>query len=206
MNRIVIRRAVLALMAAAVVPLAVAQGSDPVRIGVMLPLTGPAALAGTSILEGVRFAAEEANAKGGVKGRPIQLFIENDEGSTTKGVTAVRKLIESDKVIAISGTYVSAVALASFKVAKEFHVPMISAGSTSSNVTDANTPGDPWFFRAFPGSDEQGAQSARDIVKKLNAKKVAVIQENSIYGSSLGEQMKKMIPQYRRRNCQRRKL
>ena len=68
MNRIVIRRAVLALMAAAVVPLAVAQGSDPVRMGVMLPLTGPAALAGTSILEGVRFAAEEANAKGGVKG------------------------------------------------------------------------------------------------------------------------------------------
>lgn len=196
MNRIVIRRAVLALMAAAAVPFAVAQGSDPVRIGVMLPLTGPAALAGTSILEGVRFAAEEANAKGGVKGRPIQLFIENDEGSSTKGVTAVRKLIESDKVIAISGTYVSAVALAASKVSKEFHVPMVSAGSTSSNVTDANTAGDPWFFRAFPGSDEQGAQSARDIVKKLNAKKVAVIQENSIYGSSLGEQMKKMIPQY----------
>src|SRR6185369_2705240 len=114
----------------------------------------------------------------------------------TKGVTAVRKLIESDKVIAISGTYASAVALAAFKVAREYKVPMISAGSTSSNVTDANTPGDPWFFRAFPGSDEQGAQSARDIVKKLNAKKVAVLYENSIYGSSLMEQMKKMIPQY----------
>lgn len=196
MNRFLMRRAVLALISAAVVPFAAAQGTDPVRLGVMLPLTGGAALAGTSILEGIRFAADEANAKGGVKGRQIQLFIEDDEGSTTKGVTAVRKLIESDKVIGISGTYVSAVALASFKVAKEFHVPMVSAGSTSSNVTDANTPGDPWFFRAFPGSDEQGAQSARDIVKKLNAKKVAVIQDNSIYGTSLGDQMKKMIPQY----------
>ena len=196
MKQVLMRRAVLALMAAAAVPFAAAQGNEPVRLGVMLPLTGPAALAGTSILEGVRFAAEEANAKGGIKGRPVQLFIEDDEGSTTKGVTAVRKLIESDKVVAISGTYVSAVALAATKVAREFRVPMISAGSTSSNVTDANTPGDPWFFRAFPGSDEQGAQSAGDIVKKLKAKKVAVIHENSIYGSSLAEQMKKMISQF----------
>jgi branched-chain amino acid transport system substrate-binding protein len=197
MKRIVMRRAVLALMAAAAVPLAAAQGnSEPIRLGVMLPLTGPAALAGTSIMEGIQFAADEANAKGGVNGRKVQLFIENDEGSSTKGVTAVRKLVESDKVIAISGTYVSAVALASSKVAREFKVPMVSAGSTSSNVTDANTAGDPWFFRAFPGSDEQGEQSARDIVKKLNAKKVALIQENSIYGSSLAEQMKKVIPQY----------
>lgn len=197
MKRIVMLRAVLALFAAAVVPMAGAQGqSEPIRLGVMLPLTGPAALAGTSILEGIRFAADEANAKGGANGRKVQLFVENDEGSSTKGVTAVRKLVESDKVIAISGTYVSAVALAAFKVAREFKVPMVSAGSTSSNVTDANTAGDPWFFRAFPGSDEQGEQSARDIVKKLNAKKVALIQENSIYGSSLAEQMKKVIPQY----------
>lgn len=196
MRQALMRRALLALLAAAAVPLAAAQGAEPVRIGVMLPLTGSAALAGTSILEGMRFAADEANAKGGIKGRPVQLFIENDEGSTTKGVTAVRKLIESDKVVAISGTYVSAVALAATKVAREFKVPMVSGGSTSSNVTDANTPGDPWFFRAFPGSDEQGAQSARDIVKKLNAKQVAVIHENSIYGSSLAEQMKKMIPQF----------
>ncbi|WP_018904361.1 ABC transporter substrate-binding protein [Variovorax paradoxus] len=197
MKRIAMRRAVVTLLAAAVVPVVGAQGTnDPVRLGVMLPLTGPAALAGSSILEGIRFAADEANAKGGVNGRKVQLFIENDEGSSTKGVTAVRKLVESDRVVAISGTYVSAVALAASKVAREFKVPMVSAGSTSSNVTDANTSGDPWFFRAFPGSDEQAEQSARDIVKKLNAKKVALIQENSIYGSSLAEQMKKVIPQY----------
>ncbi len=192
----ILRRAVLALVAAASVPFAAAQSGEPVRLGILLPLTGPAALAGTSILEGMKFAADEANAKGGIKGRPLQVFIEDDEGSTTKGVSAVRKLIESDKVIGISGTYVSAVALAATKVAREFKIPMISGGSTSSNVTDANTPGDPWFFRAFPGSDEQGAQSARDLVKRLNAKKVAVLMDNSIYGLSLGDQMKKMIPQY----------
>jgi len=170
-----------------------AAAQDTVKLGVMLPLSGPAALAGTSIIEGVRFAAEEANAKGGVLGKQVELFIENDEGSSTKGVTAVRKLIESDGVVGISGTYVSAVALAASKVAREFHVPMVSAGSTSSNVTDANEPGDPWFFRAFPGSVEQARQSAEDIVHKLGAKRVAIIQENSIYGSSLADQLKKDV-------------
>jgi branched-chain amino acid transport system substrate-binding protein len=194
MNRIMFCRLLASLLAAAAVPFASAQTAYPVKVGVMLPLTGPAALAGTSILEGIRFAADEANAKGGVNGRQVKLFIEDDEGSSTKGVTAVRKLIESDKVVAISGTYVSAVALAASKVSKEHKVPMVSAGSTSSSVTNANSAGDPWFFRAFPGTDEQAEQSARDIVKRLNAKKVVIIHENSIYGSSLTDQMKRMVP------------
>jgi branched-chain amino acid transport system substrate-binding protein len=169
------------------------HAQDTVKLGVMLPLSGPAALAGAPILEGVRLAAEEANAKGGVLGKQVQLFVENDEASSTKGVTAVRKLIESDGVVAISGTYVSAVALAASKVSKEFHVPMVSAGSTSSNVTDANEPGNPWFFRAFPGSVEQARQSAADIVTTLKAKRIAIIQENSIYGTSLADQLKKDV-------------
>lgn len=162
---------------------------EPVKLGVMLPLSGPAALAGTSILEGIQFAADENNANGGVLGRQVKLFIEDDEGSATKGVTAVRKLIEQDGVAAINGTYVSGVALAATKVAREFNVPMISAGSTSSDVTDFNEAGDPWFFRAFPGSREQARQSAEDMVVKLDAKKVAVLHENSVYGKSLSDSL-----------------
>ena len=161
----------------------------PVKLGVMLPLSGPAALAGTSILEGIQFAAEENNANGGVLGQPVELVIEDDEGNATKGVTAVRKLIEQDGVAAISGTYVSGVALAATKVAREFNVPMISAGSTSSDVTDFNEAGDPWFFRAFPGSREQARQSAQDIIEKLDATKVAVLHENSVYGKSLSDSL-----------------
>ncbi|MEP1590853.1 penicillin-binding protein activator [Sulfitobacter sp.] len=171
---------------------AVAQ-EDPIPVGVMLPLTGPAALAGTSILEGIEFAAEEANAAGGALGRQIELHIEDDEANTSKGVTAVRRLIEQDGVVAISGTYVSAVALAASEIAREMQVPMVSAGSTSSAVTDANEAGDPWFFRAFPGSREQAMQSASDVVDKLDASRVAVLHENSTYGSSLADGFKKDI-------------
>ena len=155
-------RSIVSLSAMAVaISVSVFAGSSfaqdkPVKLGVMLPLSGPAALAGTSILEGIQFAAEENNAKGGVLGQQVELVIEDDEGNATKGVTAVRKLIEQEGVAAISGTYVSGVALAATKVAREFKVPMISAGSTSSDVTDYNEAGDPWFFRAFPGSRIKG--------------------------------------------------
>ncbi|KAB7633667.1 ABC transporter substrate-binding protein [Verminephrobacter eiseniae] len=190
-----IPKALLALSAAAWMPSS-ALAQDTVRFGVLLPLTGPAALSGTSIVEGMRLAAEEANAQGGVKGKKVQLFEEDDEGLTTKAVTGARRLVESNKVIGISGSYISAAAIAATKVAREFKVPVVSGGSTSVSATDANTPGDPWFFRAFPGSIEQGEQSARDIVQKLKAKKVAVIYENSPYGMSLAEQMRKDIPRF----------
>lgn len=167
-----------------------AAWAEQLKLGVSLPLSGSASLAGTSIREGIEFAVKQANAKGGVFGENVKIFVEDDEGNPTKGVTAVRKLIEQDGVVGISGTYVSAVAAAQNKVAKEYKVPMISAGSTSSAVTDANTAGDPWFFRAFPGSTTQAMQTAKDTLGKLNAKTVVVLFENSIYGKSLADEFK----------------
>lgn len=167
-----------------------AAWAEQLKLGVSLPLSGSASLAGTSIREGIDFAIKKANANGGVFGEDVKVFIEDDEGNPTKGVTAVRKLIEQDGVVGISGTYVSAVAAAQLKVAKEYKVPMISAGSTSSAVTDANTAGDPWFFRAFPGSTTQAMQTAKDTLGKLSAKTVVVLFENSIYGKSLADEFK----------------
>src|SRR6218665_2022259 len=76
---------------------------------------GHAAVSGTSIVEGMRLAAEEANAQGGVNGKKVQLFEEDDEGLTTKAVTGARRLVESNKVIGISGSYISAAAIAATK-------------------------------------------------------------------------------------------
>ncbi|MFX5656571.1 ABC transporter substrate-binding protein, partial [Acinetobacter baumannii] len=82
------------------------------------------------IILGLQFAVEEANARGGVFGRKIELVMEDDESNSTKGVTAVRKLIEREKVPFSIGTYATAVASAGAKVAREYKVPMLSGGST----------------------------------------------------------------------------
>jgi branched-chain amino acid transport system substrate-binding protein len=187
------RRGTLGLLgSAALVPLArpaLAQSTGPIRIGGMLPLSGTASLEGQQILAGVRYTVDEVNANGGVLGRQIELIMEDDEGSPTKGVTVVRKLIELDRVPVIIGTYVSGVAQVAVRIAREAKVPMISGGSTAVTVTDENTPGDPWFFRPWPGSDKQGDQTAEDIVQRLGKRRISIIHDTSNYGVTLRDQV-----------------
>ncbi|MET0544252.1 MAG: ABC transporter substrate-binding protein, partial [Variovorax sp.] len=99
------RRMLTALGATLAAPAVVrAQDTSPLRIGGMLPLSGPAAIEGHQVRKGLEFAVSEINAKGGLFGRKIELVMEDDEGNATKGVTAVRRLIERDKVPFIVGT------------------------------------------------------------------------------------------------------
>ena len=170
-----------------------AQAQGQAKVGVALPLTGHSSIAGQEVLRGVKLAFEDFNAKGGALGGAVAAITEDDEGSPTKGTVVVRKLIESDKVCALVATYNSDVALAESKIAREAKIPMSSGGSTSIAVTDANAPGDPWFFRAFPGSDVQGEQSAVDTVKTLGKKRIAILHDNSNYGAAVAMQFKKVV-------------
>jgi branched-chain amino acid transport system substrate-binding protein len=162
--------------------------AEPVKVGVIMPLTGTSNASSNDVVKGMRFALEEINARGGTfDQRPLELIFEDDESSPTKGTIAARKLIEQDKVVAIIGTYNSATAITALKVAKEAGIPMVSGAASSDAVTDMNEPGKPWFFRAFPGSTLQGQQSAIDAVEKLKAKNIAIFHENTSYGRSLAD-------------------
>lgn len=189
------RRHMLSILGASVAAPAIvrAQDAGPIKIGGMLPLSGPASIEGRQIILGLQFAVEEWNAKGGVLGRKIELVMEDDESNSTKGVTAVRRLIERDKVPFIVGTYASAVAAAASKVSAEYKVPMLSGGSTGAIATDQNTPGDPWFFRSWPDSNAQGEDTARAIVDKFKKTKVAIIHDNTNYGVTLAEQVTRVV-------------
>ncbi len=172
--------------------LARAQQQGPIRIGVLLPMSGPGAIEGHQVLKGVELAVAQANEQG-VLGRKIEIVLEDDESNSTKGVIAVRKMIEREKVPFIVGTYPTAVAIAASKVAREYKVPMLSGGSTGAAATEANTVGDPWFFRAWPDSNGQGADTARAIVHQFGAKRVSIIHDNTNYGTTLAQQAKEVI-------------
>jgi branched-chain amino acid transport system substrate-binding protein len=183
-----------ALGASAAAPWVVrAQTNQTLRIGGMLPLSGPASIEGRQILLGLQFAVEEINAKGGMFGNKIELVMEDDESNSTKGVTAVRKLIEREQVPFIVGTYASAVVVAAVKVAAEYKVPMLSGGSTAAAATDQNTPGDPWFFRSWPDSNRQGEDTAKAIVERFKKTKVAIIHDNTNYGVTLADQVTRVV-------------
>jgi len=115
MNFSMSRRSLLAGVAALPFApcLANAQVNDPIRIGVLAPLTGGGGPYGADIVKASKLAADQINAAGGVLGgRKIELFVEDDETSATAAVKAARKLLDIDKVVAITAIWGSAPILA----------------------------------------------------------------------------------------------
>jgi branched-chain amino acid transport system substrate-binding protein len=104
--------------------IASAQGTA-YQIGCTYPLTGPLAPVGNELLEGGKLAADEINRSGGVRGRHIELVVEDTAGTPQGGVSAMRKLVQVNGVQAIMNIYTNVVT-AQIPLAEELHVPCIS--------------------------------------------------------------------------------
>src|SRR5438045_3180865 len=85
--------ALVALLSAAA--LGGALAADPIRIGVVTPLTGTYAGIGQQVRWGLELAVREVNASGGVMGRPIELLFEDEEANPTVAVQKWEKLFQS---------------------------------------------------------------------------------------------------------------
>jgi branched-chain amino acid transport system substrate-binding protein len=152
-------KAAAALGATAALPTAAyAQSSEPVKIGVLIGLTGPAAVAGNDGYRSMQIAAEEINKAGGVLGRPLQLVAEDDEGRPKSGVEAAHKLADIDNVAAVVGGYQSSIALPVGQVLNEKKVVWV----TDATTNDLKTVG-PYCFNTA-GIAEQ-AVALVDFVK-----------------------------------------
>ena len=89
-----------------------ARGEEPVKIGMVNPLTGVLSALAQSEVDGARYAEAEINKKGGILGRQVQLLVEDSANDVGTGVQKTRKLIDRDQVNAIIGDVNSGVACA----------------------------------------------------------------------------------------------
>lgn len=112
-------------------------GGDPAtfKIGHYASLTGSEATFGVSTDNGIKLAVEEQNAAGGVKGKKVELITYDNQGKPQESVTAVTRLIQQDKVLAVLGEVASSRSLAGGPVCQRLGVPMISPSSTNPDVT-----------------------------------------------------------------------
>jgi branched-chain amino acid transport system substrate-binding protein len=108
---------------------AAAQG-EPVRLGVLTPLTGGGAVYGTAMSKIYQALAEEVNRAGGIAGRKVELVVEDAQTNPDAGVRGARKLIDVNRVHVIMGTWSSAVTLAVAPIAVQARVPLISVSSS----------------------------------------------------------------------------
>ena len=153
--------------------------AGPIKVGVYGSLTGSTATFGQSTQKGIDLAFEEINAKGGVKGRPLQALHEDDQGKPEEAAAVVQKLIDQDKVVAVLGEVASSRSMAAAPICQAAGIPMITPSSTNPKVTEMDGPNGPvvadYIFRACFIDEFQGRVMADFAANDLGAKKVAIL-------------------------------
>lgn len=122
MNR---SRATLVMASAfAVPPLGAAAQQTPYKIGATYALTGPLAASSLVFLSGAQVSVDHLNRAGGINGHPVQLLVEDSQGTPGGGVAAMRKLVEVDGVQAIMSLWTNVVT-AQIPLATQLQVPFL---------------------------------------------------------------------------------
>jgi len=147
--------------------------AEEIRIGVYASLTGTTATFGQSTQKGVEMAVAETNGSGGVLGKQIRVFIEDDQGKPEEAQTVVTRLINRDRVIAVIGETASSRSLAAAPICQQSGIPMITPSSTNPKVTQV---GD-FIFRVCFIDSFQGAVMAKFAAKTLHASRVAILRD-----------------------------
>jgi len=147
------------------------QSDTDIRIGEFGSLTGSTATFGISSQRGIEMAMEEANAAGGIKGKPVRVIVEDDQGKPEEAATVVQKLINQDRVIAVLGEVASSRSLAAAPICQTAAIPMITPASTNPKVTEV---GD-YIFRVCFTDADQGRVGAQFAYTTLGARTAAIL-------------------------------
>ena len=148
--------------------------SNDIPVGVYAALSGSEAAFGQATLQGVRLAADEINASGGVLGRKIRLIVEDDQGKAEEAASVVTKLTTRDNVIAVIGENSSNQSLAAAPMCQAAKVPMISPSSTNPNVTKKGS----YIFRVCFTDPYQGKALGTFVKNNLHANSAAILKDN----------------------------
>ena len=122
------------------------HAADPIKIGMPLALTGPLGSVGQEMKNGAQLWAKVENAKGGLLGRPIELFITDTAGDPATCVRKAQELVERDNCHVFFGMTLSSEALAVVPKLAEWNAIFISSDNGDGRLTGESFV--PNFFRA----------------------------------------------------------
>lgn len=155
-----------------------------ISIGLIGPMSGPAAVYGTEPLAGARFALEELMAAGNPVARQIKLIPADSTANPGIAAQAAERMVSSDKVTAIIGGMTSAETQAMVEVTRKAGVVQLSPLAQDNALTQQKNQ---WFFRIAQNADSFGMKAADWAVDKLKAKRVFILARNDNYGTSNAE-------------------
>jgi branched-chain amino acid transport system substrate-binding protein len=154
----------------------VAASKPDIKIGLATAKSGAANFYNPQQSNGALLAVEQINAAGGIAGAKLQLIVEDDGSVRDQGITAFKKFIEQDKVVAILGPTLSAVAAGAHPVAQAGGIPVIAISNTGLGIVGKCDYGPcDWIFRASLGEQSAVPETVKAATQKLGLKKVVII-------------------------------
>ena len=143
------------------------QAADPIKVGVVTPLSGSYAPIGKQVRWGAELAVKEINAAGGVNGRPFELLFEDEEANPPVAVRKSEKLLQQDKVDLLTGTVNSGSTLAVGQVAERNNRILVTTVSYAPSITGAQC--NPNVFRVNANAFMQSNALTAWLVKNIPA-------------------------------------
>jgi branched-chain amino acid transport system substrate-binding protein len=156
-----------------------ALAADPIKIGAVLSVTGPAAFLGDPELKTLQMYVEDINGKGGVQGRKLELVHYDDGSDANKANGFGKRLIDDDKVDIIVGGTTTGATMSMVPLVEKAGVPFVSLAGAVVVVEPVKK----WVFKT-PHTDRMAAEKVFEDMKKRGLTKVALLSETSGFGQS----------------------
>ncbi len=184
-NGIIVAIVSLALLVGAGV-----QAAEPIKVGAILAVTGPASFLGGPESRTLTMLAEEVNAKGGINGHKVELFIMDSGANPEKAVSFAKQLIEEKKVLAILGPSTSGETMQIKGIAEEGKTILLSCAAAEVIVN----PVAKWVFKT-PQKDSDAIQAIFNQMKKMKISRIGVLSGNTGFGKAGKGQIEKLAPE-----------
>ena len=168
-----------------------AATGDTIKIGVNYELSGAVATYGKQNVDGIQMAVDEINAKGGVKGKKIEIVKYDSKSEPAEATTLATKLMSQDKVLTMIGPATSGSFKAVIPAGNQNKVPVISGSATADDVTVTGGKVQPFAFRTCFSDSYQGGVMAQYAAEKLGAKTAVILGDTSSdYAKGLAKNFK----------------
>ena len=174
--------------------------AGPIKIAGIFALSGRAAHIGTSQRDAVMIAIDEVNAKGGIKGRKLEMIMADTESNPTKAVMALKKVLQSEDVVAIIGPTLTGTAMAMRGFIEKEKIPAFMHSGGDVILKAPLKRGDPkslpkWTFKSpYKASDALGKIS--EYMSKKSIRAVGFIYSNEGFGKDGLRNVQVQAPKY----------
>ncbi len=183
------RQAAFVFLAAATLLAPRARAEEPIKIGALLAITGPASFLGAPEARTLEMLVDQTNAQGGIRGRKIKLVLKDTGASPEKAISFAKQLIEEEKVFAILGPTTSGETMAIKGLAEESKTLLLSCAAAEVIVQ----PVAPHVFKT-PQKDSDAVIKIFDQMKARKITRIAVLTSNTGFGKAGKEQLEKLAP------------